>query len=803
MGALDGIRVLDLGDERAAFATRILADLGADVVMVEPPGGGRIRGIAPFVDDEPGVERSYQHLYLDANKRSVVIDVAAESGRASLEALARNADVVVETAAPGALAALGLGYEQLSAARPGLIYVSITPFGQDGPWRDRAADDLVATAAGGLLAISGERDDPPTQGPCAPAYKLAGLAAAAGVMIALCRRERGAGEPDGASAHIDVALQEVVALSVMQSANANFWTQRRLFPERPGLSNGIRCADGKYLGLNIRLDQFADFIALLDRAGVEHRMTVDDWQTPSRNLNPLDNAHYDHARELAARFPRDELVHLLLEAGQVTMPMLDLHDMSDATHYRETDQFINVPHEPLDRTLSFPRSPVDAVAPGIAIRRAPLLGEHTAEVLAERSRPARAADRAAAPPAARLVARPLAGMRVVDFTWVLAGPLGTRMLASFGAEVIKVESRARIDPLRNAPLADGTRDVNLPGLFNAVNTGKRSLTLDLRDERARELVRRLIAQSDVVIDNYTNGALARMGFDFAALRADNPGLVMVHMPGCGDRGPWSDRRTLGNLLMAASGLNSLMGFEGRPLRGLGIAYPDFIAPNLQVICALAALRERARDGRGRELHLSQLSGTVSLIGAEWMRYRHTGAVPPRPGNREPNHAPHGVYRARGDDQWCAIAVRPEQWRAFCEAIGAPALAADPRFATHDARRAHEDALDALVEAWTATRDPWASADRLQASGIAAAAVERLPDMLDRDPQLARHFQRLHQPSAPELAITVDAEAVRFAGESDVLERAPLFGEHNEYVLRDLLGLSHAEFDALVLDGVIG
>ena len=801
MGVLDGIRVLDFGDERAAFATRILADLGADVVMVEPPGGGRIRSLAPFVDDQPGPERSYQHLYLDANKRSVVIDLAEAEGRAQAIALARGAGVLVETGAPGDLAGLGLGYDALREENPGLIYVSITPFGQDGPWRERVADDLVATAAGGLLGISGEREDPPTQGPCAPAYKLAGLAAAAGIMLALTRRAHAEEGAEAVGAHVDISLQEAVALSVAQSANANFWTWQRLYPERPGLSNALRCADGKYLGLNIRLDQFAAFLALLDAAGIEHGLTVDDWQTPSRNLNPLDNVHYDYARQLAARYPRDELVAMLLAAGQVTMPALDLPDMERAPHYVETEQFIELEHDELGMVFSVPRSPVDAIAPGIAIRRAPLLGEHTDAVVAE------VASRGTATPLPRPPAevppRPLEGLRIVDFTWVLAGPLGTRLLASFGAEVIKVESRARLDPLRNAPLPDGSRDVNLPGLFNAANTGKRSLTLDLKTERGRELVRELIARSDVVIDNYTNGALARMGFDYEQLRAANPRLVVVHMPGCGNDGEWSDRRTLGKLLMAASGLNSLMGFEGRPLRGVGIAYPDFVAPYLQVILALAGLRERDRTGVGREIHLSQLAGTVSLIGAEWMRYRHRGEPPARPGNREPNHTPHGVFRALADDQWCAISVRPEQWSTFCAAIEDSVLAEDARFVTHDARRQHEDALDALVERWTAGRDPWEIAERLQAAGIAAAAVERLPDMLERDPQLARHFQRLHQPGAPDHEITVDAEVIRFAGESDLLERAPLFGEHNEYVLRELLGLSRDEFDALVLEGVIG
>lgn len=794
--SLEHVRVLDCGDESSAFATRILADLGADVVLVEPPDGSRVRHLAPFVDDVAGVERGYQHLYLNANKRSVVLDIERDVDRRRLIELAATADVFFETASPGYMASLELDYEHLSATNPGLVYVSVTAFGQTGPWSGRSTSDLVATAAGGLLAISGERDDPPMQGPATPAYKLASLAATAGVMLALHGRD---GSAEGRGAHIDISLQEAVALSVIQSANANFYTQQNVFPERPGLSGATRCADGKWAGLNMRPQGMAGFIELLDEAGIDHGLPPDDLPVGPRGLNPLDGPLYDLAKELATHYTRDEFVRKMEAAGQLSMPALDLPDMAREAHYVETGQFIDVDNDLLGRTTSFPLSPVDCVTGGAPIRRAPGLGEHSAEILdaPDLSSPTRTPDRRAS---AR--ARPLDGVRVVDFTWVLAGPLGTRILANFGAEVITVESEARMSPLRNAPLADGTRDVNLAGLFNAVNTNKLSLTLDLRDERSRELVRQLISTADLVIDNYSNGALARMGFDYGAMREVNPGLVMLHMPGCGADGPWSDRRTLGNLLMAASGLNSLMGLPDRPLRGLGTAYPDFTAPYQQAISAIAALRERDRTGKGREIHLSQLSGTVSLIGAEWMRFAHTGAQPIRPGNRDPNYAPHGVYRTRGEDEWCAISVRPEQWSALCEVIGRPELLSDVRFVSHDSRKLHEDALDGIITEWTCDADRWDLATALQAAGIAAAAVEKLPDMLDSDPQLEPYYRRVTQPVAPDHEIVVDAEPIRFAGVEFPLQRAPMLGEHNGYVLRDLLGMPRERFDELVAASVI-
>ena len=270
----------------------------------------------------------------------------------------------------------------------------------------------------------------------------------------------------------------------------------------------------------------------------------------------------------------------------------------------------------------------------------------------------------------------------------------------------------------------------------------------------------------------------------------------------GGDSPWVAHRTLGNLLMAASGQNFLMGFPGRPPRGMGVAYPDFTSPHLAATSIIAALREVERTGEGREILLSQLSATVSLFGAEWMRFRHTGQQPPPPGNRDPNYCPHGVYRTQGEDEWIAIAVASDdEWQMLAGLMddAAPDVAA---LATAEKRRAQEDELDASIEAWTRGQDRWELAATLQAHGIAAAPVENLRDMMETDPQMPRHYQRVRQPSDPDWEIAIDGEPIRFAGQDRVLERAPMLGEHNEYILRDVLGLSEKEFDDLVVERVI-
>ena len=797
VAALDGVRVLDLAGDRGALATRILADLGAEVVMLEPPSGAEIRALAPFLDDRPGANRGYRHLYFDAGKRSVIVedDVAPEA----LHALALSAQVLVEAPPtserqPGSLAA------RLADANPQLLRVAITPFGPNAgeraAWR---SSDLIAAAAGGLLAVSGEAEDPPTRGPAHPAYTMASLAAAAGVLIALFARGRGNGEP---APQVEVSLQGAIAFAVLQTSNPNTWTWRAEVPRRPAMSPLFRCADGGWVvgaGPGRRLPEF---VALLDAHGVEHELDPDDWQRPRRPDRPQWRFH-EHPlhyamEDLAARMPRDEYLEQILRLGGRTMPILDFGEMATTDHYLENEQFRVVRHESLDVDLSFVRSPVDGLARGALPAPAPDLGADQS-LLAAGSPPQPPPTSAERHPEAK----PLAGIRVVDLCWVLAGPLGTRTLANFGAEVIKVESEARPDPQRTQAVPDFPFNPDLPDMVNDANTGKRSLLLDLTTDQGRQLLLELVAASDVVADNFSAGTLARMGFPYARLREVNPGIVVAHMPGPGSTGPWSDRRTGGPHLLAVSGLNYLMGFEGRPPRSIGIAYPDFTSPLLMVTQVLAALHQRERTGEGCEVDLSQLSATISLLGADWMQYARTGQQPPRPGNRDPNYAPHGTFPTRGEDEWCAIAVASDaQWQRLAALIGTPNLTTDPRFVTHEARKANEDALEAIVEAWTAPRDRWELAASLQAAGIAAAPVEDLRDMLERDPVMAEHYQRVRQPSDPELEIVIDRDPIWISGHERELIRAPMRGEHSEYVVRELLGRSREEFDALVVEGVI-
>ena len=808
--ALAGVRVLDLADRSAALAGRILADLGAEVILVEPSGGGSIRFERPFLGDVAEPEAGYAHQYLNANKRSVVLDL--EHDRARFLALAATADVVIDTEAPGRLDRLGLSHEALQEARPGLIQVSVTPFGLDGAWRDREANDLVAGATGGLIWLSGEPRSTPVQGGANPSFTMAGLAAASACTIALTACDRAAGGSDGATqpgpgAHIDISLQEATVMAAMQTATPSQWTWHGRIPRRPGLSNALRCADGGHVGLLVRPDRFDSFLAWCDRVGIDHGMTSDDWEwsllSAPRKNNPVAAA----TLALAAALSRDEFAEGALEADLVCLPVLGFDDLATHEQYVVNDQFLTVEHPGIRRDLGFVRSPVDAMADGVTIAPAPLLGQHQ-ELLDELV--PNEADGAPIPPPSAVSdpATALDGIRVVDLGWVLAAPIGTRILASFGAEVIRVESASKPDSMRSQLGPDGKPDPDLGGLFNTVNAGKLGLAVDLTEPRGLALLKDLIRTADVVVNNFRPGAMDRMGLGFDVLRELKADIVSLNLPGAHRKGPWAVRSSMGNILMAASGFNMLTGFDGERPRGMGIAYPDFTSPHLLTATILAALRQRDHTGTGQELHLTQLSGMVSLLGVEWMAYAATGVQPPRRANRDHNHCPHGIYPAAGssdsDDEWVAIAVRgDDQWSALCGLMDRPELATDPRFASHERRKANEDEVDEILRDWTADQDKWACAERCQRVGVAAGPVEHLADTYERDPQLRAHYQIVHQPSAPSVDIPIDREPARWRGVDHRLRRAPGMGEHNEYVVRELLGYSDETYVELVIDGVLG
>jgi len=388
---------------------------------------------------------------------------------------------------------------------------------------------------------------------------------------------------------------------------------------------------------------------------------------------------------------------------------------------------------------------------------------------------------------------PLAGIRVADFTWVWAGPFCTLQLAHLGAEVIRVESATRICVTRMLPpFADFQPGPNRSGYFNQYNQGKRSITLDLKRPEAIEVARRLCVASDVVVENFAAGVMDRMGLGYARLREDRPDLVMVALSGYGATGPDATKVSYGPAQVPLSGLSSLTGYRDFPPMHVGVSYGDPTGGLHGAVAVLAALFHRRRTGEGQYVDLSQWETSIAVLPEGVLDWTMNGRQPPRDGNRDPHMAPHGVFRAGGDDRWIAIAVEDDvAWARLARAIGRPELADDPRFATLVARKRNEDELEAIVTAWTREREPDDATAVLQAAGVSAHTAATNRDLAD-DPHLAARgfFVDLPHPEVGtrrHLGIPwrMPARDVRVA------RPAPCLGADTDDVLRTVCGYDDA------------
>jgi crotonobetainyl-CoA:carnitine CoA-transferase CaiB-like acyl-CoA transferase len=400
--------------------------------------------------------------------------------------------------------------------------------------------------------------------------------------------------------------------------------------------------------------------------------------------------------------------------------------------------------------------------------------------------------------------RALADVRILDFMWVMAGPAATRMLADYGAQIVRVESMRHIDTARTlAPFYGAEPGPENSGLFQNLNTGKRMLTLDLRTPEGHGVALDLVRWADVVTESFAPGRMRALGLDYETLRQVNPRLVMLSTCLMGQTGPHACFAGYGNLAAAISGFSNLGGWPDRAPAGPFSAYTDYVSPRFIALAILAALEHRRQTGEGQYVDCSQAECSLHFLAPALLDYTVNGRVAGRVGNRDRDAVPHGVFPAAGRDEWVAIAVETEpHWQALCAALARPELAGDPRFASAEARRTHEAALEAIISAWTAGRERHAVAADLQAHGVPAYAVQNSPDLL-HDPQLlARgHFHRLAHTTHG----TITVEGSRF-----VLSRtpaavdgpAPTCGAGNDYVLREVLGYDDERITALVASGAL-
>jgi crotonobetainyl-CoA:carnitine CoA-transferase CaiB-like acyl-CoA transferase len=799
--AVDGLRVIEYGEGiSCAFGAKILADLGADVVKVEPLGGDPLRRRGPFRGDQPNPEASGIFLYLNANKRGVALDLRRREGRTAFGGLLQGADVLIHNVAPACRAELGLASAELTRAYPALVVAAISPFGDRGPHAGYRAHELTLANASGWAFLSPGASPhpelPPLKAFGSQHGMQGGLHASLTAMAALLsRRATGKGQA------IEVSEQECVA--AMLEMNFMHWSYAGRETSRCGNRLVgpwfiLDCADGQCFLVCVEEHQWKALVEFMGNPEWAKEEIFKDRLARGANQDAL----FALMSEWASTWKVQDLFR---EGQKRRIPFAAVNRMGEIYADEQLANrgfFVDVTH-PVAGRYRMPSVPFRSQAGRYMLRRpAPRLSEHDADLRgAGAARPV-ARDASRSEPAAK---RPLDGVRVLDFTWAWAGPFATLQLAHLGAEVIRLETAKRACVTRSIPpFADDQPGPNRAGYFNQYNQGKRSVTLDIRSPEAAEIVKRLVKISDVVVENFAAGVMQRMGFGYGALRAIKPDIIMLSISGYGQAGPYSGYIAYGPPAGALSGFFATTGYEGMPPAEIGISYAD---PNAGIWAAnlvLAALLHRAETGEGQYVDLSQWEAALMMMGEGLMEHAMNGRTPERIGDHDPQLAPHNTYKALGDqEKWVGISVADEEeWRALCSVIGDAALADDPRFATMALRKQNEAALDEMITRWTSTRDRWQTTRALQKAGVAAYPALSNKDLAESEHLHERGF--LVALEHPEVGKRIHAGVpwTMSGTPTKVRAPAPLRGADTDSVLRDLLGYSQDEIERLRAGGVL-
>ena len=767
---LAGTRVVDLAGEPAAMTGRILADLGADVVMVELPEGHALRALP------------HRFLAWGAGKQSIVVDGPADP---RLDELLATADAVVDTPGfPGT-------FELDPARAPHATWVSVTPFGRAGPHAGWRASDLGVMAASGNMYATGDPDRPPVRCSEPAGYAHVGAETAFAVLTALA-----SGRPQ----RVDVSMQEIVFVSNMAGVasfpktghrgsrrGANIGRTREIWPCKDGwVSFGLRGGKARVPSLQIltrlAVDDGIDARALTDR----------DWNDFSQTTASDDElaAIEQPVAEYFARHTMQDLYEIACETNLMLAPCNSPREIYASAQLAAREFFT-----PVGDVGRFPRSFVIAssrdgeAAPARPSGPAPELG----------TTPLTALGRKPAPGAGSSTKRDGGsawdGTNIIEFGSGAAGPIATRYFVEHGATVLRVESRSRPDFLRVYALGpDNPHGLEGAPLFDCLNVGKRSVTLNLKHADGIDIVKRLVGEwAEAVVENFAPPAMRGFGLDYETLAAVKPELVMLSSCLQGQTGPHRDYPGFGGQGAALSGFNWLTGWPDREPVGPYGTITDSLAPRFVATALAAGLSYRRRTGRGVHLDLAQVeAGSFSL--SPWLLdYELDGVIGTRMGNRSPRAAPHGAFACAGDDRWVAIACwTDDEWARLTGFLGFD----DPSLATLAARLERIDEVEAAVEAWTRTRTREEIADLLQAAGIEAVPVQDFGDLHD-DPQVAfrQHFVPLAHPYMGDGLYELNGFRLHDApGGYD--RSGPTLGQDNDWVLGEVLGLSTAERERL-------
>ena len=794
--ALDGVRVVDLGWGIAGgYATKLLADAGADVVKVELPEGDLLRGysasFAPVGDHGP------LFGFLNTTKRGVVLDYRTPEGRSQLLDLYATADLVIERSEPGELEALEVGWEALAERRPDATMVSVSNFGRGGPWSNRPATEFTLLAMAGSTATRGQPGRTPFNAGGRIGEWMGGVTAAVAATAALCRARR-----TGVGDHVDLSLLETITPTCtnVQTLWGSFTGEydTRIALEVPSVEP---TRDG-YVGFCIFTgQQWQDFTVL-----VGHPEWADDPQLGTMGGRiAAGESIAGTIREWTSARTTEEVVR---EAILLRIPVAPIGNGANLPEFEQFAQRgVYVPH-PGGEFIQ-PRVPYrNAAHPSVAFRPAPYLGQHTQEVLEQLAAGPdsnASARRQGTDPTASPDALPLEGVRVVDMTAFWAGPYGALVLATLGADVIHIESVQRPDGMRFGSVRTPADDQwwEYGPTFQHANVGKRSVTLDLTRPEGMELLHRLIGVSDALVENFSPRVMDQFGLDWDTVHQLNPQLVMVRMPAFGLDGPWRDRVGFAQTMEQVSGMCWLSGYPetapqlargpSDPLAGLHAAYA--------VICGLHA---RERTGLGSFVEATMVETALNAAAEQVVEFSATGHLMEREVNHHPYACPQGVY-ACSDGQHVALSVETDQhWEGLLEAVPELELDRVPSSAALADRFAARHEFDERLGRWCAQQQAADVVERLISSGVPAAEMVMSREG-DRNPQVnARGF---YEPVEHPLAGThrFPAMPVRFGRQPGrwFARPAPTLGEHNAEVLGGLLGVDDDELTRLEAAQIIG
>ncbi len=838
--SLAGIRVLDLTQGFAGpFGVKQLADQGADVIKIERPGGDPMRLAGPFPGDAPDPERSGLFLYLNTNRRGIVLDLKSAPGVEMFQRLVAHADLVVESYRPGTLERLGIGFESLARWNPRLSLVSLSNFGDTGPYRDWELTELVAYALAGPMYPSGLPGREPLASTENATLGYAGLALAAAALAALAASRR-----DGRGHHVTTSIAEAFLAGGERQPLPYFYNGE--IPRRIGdplraqfLMGGYACKDGHVAvqGIGRGDSWWPRVFRMMGMPELSSEKRFANSAAIARNKGEFDVVWNDWLM----RHTRREIFDAAAEARFPMAPVYTAADMDVDPHFNARALFEEIEHPAAGR-LRYPAKPFRLHGAGErASRPAPTLAQHQGEVMAELEALERTSRRlarssSANPPRSDAIRGtgspalgvgdpvslagsplPLAGIRVLELAEGWAGPMTGMWLGDLGAEVIKLEAVQRFDHARGPvdvppSLASfypwrepGPRPYDVNSGYVQANRNKLGMTLDLSRAKGVELFKRLVAVSDVVVTNMVTGVPEKMGIGYEVLSKIRPDLIMLSCSGFGLTGPYAKRVTMGGAMDGIAGYGALRHYpDAAPDTVNYSTHTDVVTGMTNAVAILAAIAQRQRTGKGQQVEVSGVEASLHHVPEALMDWALNGRVRRAAGNDHPLMAPHGVYRCAGDDRWIAISVYCDaQWRALRDAMGDPEWAHDTRFDGRTSRRSHRGELDARLGEWTRAHDPIALMEALQRRRIPAAAVHDAADHA-RDPHWrARGF---HQPTQLEGYGTFPLPTSPWILDGERLGvrlPPPRLGEHDAAIYSGMLGLSDTEIAELRRENYLG